>query len=208
MAPLFVFNKSADSLGSVTSLAIRLPATDCHNELYLIHPPQIAFGLELQPQCYTEFRILYNDKYRARISRLDGSQATLISQVWKDGDELGPKSASKLGKVNNTTLTPTAGTSTRDGLSSRRRSVSVLRHQPPSPPRHPLLTFVVDYNVAIKIIDKSQLDAVNLEKVYREVDIMKQLDHPHIIKLYQVMETKNMIYIVSEYASQGEIFGK
>lgn len=40
--------------------------------------------------------------------------------------------------------------------------------------------------VAIKIIDKSQLDAVNLEKVYREVDIMKQLDHPHIIKLYQV----------------------
>ncbi|XP_022188457.2 serine/threonine-protein kinase SIK2 isoform X2 [Nilaparvata lugens] len=60
--------------------------------------------------------------------------------------------------------------------------------------------------VAIKIIDKSQLDAVNLEKVYREVDIMKLLDHPHIIKLYQVMETKNMIYIVSEYASQGEIF--
>ncbi|KAF6205252.1 hypothetical protein GE061_019420 [Apolygus lucorum] len=63
-----------------------------------------------------------------------------------------------------------------------------------------------DLWVAIKIIDKSQLDPVNLQKVYREVDIMKQLDHPHIIKLYQVMETKNMIYIVSEYASQGEIF--
>lgn len=60
--------------------------------------------------------------------------------------------------------------------------------------------------VAIKIIDKSQLDASNLKKVYREVDIMKRLDHPHIIKLYQVMETKNMIYIVSEYASKGEIF--
>lgn len=60
--------------------------------------------------------------------------------------------------------------------------------------------------VAIKIIDKSQLDSSNLQKVYREVDIMKRLDHPHIIKLYQVMETKNMIYLVSEYASQGEIF--
>ncbi|XP_055840590.1 serine/threonine-protein kinase SIK2 isoform X2 [Episyrphus balteatus] len=60
--------------------------------------------------------------------------------------------------------------------------------------------------VAIKIIDKSQLDTSNLQKVYREVEIMKRLDHPHIIKLYQVMETKNMIYIVSEYASQGEIF--
>ncbi|XP_055302042.1 serine/threonine-protein kinase SIK1 isoform X2 [Sitodiplosis mosellana] len=60
--------------------------------------------------------------------------------------------------------------------------------------------------VAIKIIDKSQLDSGNLEKVYREVEIMKRLDHPHIIRLYQVMETKLMLYIVSEYASQGEIF--
>lgn len=40
--------------------------------------------------------------------------------------------------------------------------------------------------MAIKIIDKTQLDAVNLEKIYREVQIMKMLDHPHIIKLYQV----------------------
>ncbi|XP_061575341.1 serine/threonine-protein kinase SIK2 isoform X2 [Cololabis saira] len=60
--------------------------------------------------------------------------------------------------------------------------------------------------VAIKIIDKTQLDAVNLEKIYREVKIMKMLDHPHIIKLYQVMETKNMLYLVTEYAKSGEIF--
>ncbi|XP_033220169.1 MAP/microtubule affinity-regulating kinase 4-like isoform X3 [Belonocnema kinseyi] len=60
--------------------------------------------------------------------------------------------------------------------------------------------------VAIKIIDKTQLDPTNLEKVYREVEIMKQLEHPHIVKLYQVMETKNMIYMVCEYASRGEIF--
>ncbi|XP_078055091.1 serine/threonine-protein kinase SIK2a [Mustelus asterias] len=60
--------------------------------------------------------------------------------------------------------------------------------------------------VAIKIIDKSQLDAVNLEKIYREVQIMKLLDHPHIIKLYQVMETQNMLYLVTEYAKNGEIF--
>ncbi|XP_031635678.1 serine/threonine-protein kinase par-1 isoform X2 [Contarinia nasturtii] len=60
--------------------------------------------------------------------------------------------------------------------------------------------------VAIKIIDKSQLDSGNLEKVYREVEIMKRLDHPHIIRLYQVMETHSFLYIVSEYASKGEIF--
>lgn len=42
--------------------------------------------------------------------------------------------------------------------------------------------------MAIKIIDKSQLDPGNLQKVYREVDIMKRLDHPHIIRLYQVSD--------------------
>ncbi|CAG5129271.1 unnamed protein product, partial [Candidula unifasciata] len=60
--------------------------------------------------------------------------------------------------------------------------------------------------VAIKIIDKTQLDEVNLKKVYREVQIMKLINHNHIVKLYQVMETKNMLYLVSEYAPNGEIF--
>lgn len=60
--------------------------------------------------------------------------------------------------------------------------------------------------VAIKIIDKTQLDENNLQKIYREVQIMKLLSHPNIIKLYQVMETKNMLYLVSEYAPNGEIF--
>jgi len=60
--------------------------------------------------------------------------------------------------------------------------------------------------VAIKIIDKTQLDPSNLAKVYREVEVMKLLNHPNIVKLYQVMETKSMLYLVSEYAPQGEIF--
>ena len=62
--------------------------------------------------------------------------------------------------------------------------------------------------VAIKIIDKSQLDPSNLAKVYREVEVMKLVNHPNIVKLYQVMETKSMLYLVSEYAPRGEIFGQ
>lgn len=42
------------------------------------------------------------------------------------------------------------------------------------------------FQVAIKIIDKTRLNPPNLEKIYREVQIMKLLNHPHIIKLYQV----------------------
>ena len=64
------------------------------------------------------------------------------------------------------------------------------------------------FQVAIKIIDKSRLDESNLKKVYREVQVLKLLSHPNIVKLYQVMETKSMLYIVTEYATQGEIFGE
>ncbi|KAL6081575.1 hypothetical protein STEG23_005234, partial [Scotinomys teguina] len=44
---------------------------------------------------------------------------------------------------------------------------------------------VTKTQVAIKIIDKTRLDSSNLEKIYREVQLMKLLNHPHIIKLYQ-----------------------
>nr|XP_040036193.1 serine/threonine-protein kinase SIK3 homolog isoform X1 [Gasterosteus aculeatus aculeatus]XP_040036204.1 serine/threonine-protein kinase SIK3 homolog isoform X1 [Gasterosteus aculeatus aculeatus]XP_040036213.1 serine/threonine-protein kinase SIK3 homolog isoform X1 [Gasterosteus aculeatus aculeatus] len=60
--------------------------------------------------------------------------------------------------------------------------------------------------VAIKIVDKTQLDQQNLKKIFREVPIMKVLEHPPIIRLYEVMETERMIYLVTEYASGGEIF--
>ena len=40
--------------------------------------------------------------------------------------------------------------------------------------------------VAIKIIDKTQLNPGSLQKLFREVRIMKTLDHPNIVKLYQV----------------------
>ncbi|XP_053312847.1 serine/threonine-protein kinase SIK1 [Spea bombifrons] len=65
---------------------------------------------------------------------------------------------------------------------------------------------VTNTQVAIKIIDKTRLNEENLEKIYREVEIMKKLKHPHIIRLYQVMETKDMIYLVTEYAQNGELF--
>ncbi|XP_037081593.1 MAP/microtubule affinity-regulating kinase 3-like isoform X2 [Pollicipes pollicipes] len=60
--------------------------------------------------------------------------------------------------------------------------------------------------VAIKIIDKTQLNPGSLQKLFREVRIMKMLDHPNIVKLYQVIETKKTLYLVMEYASGGEVF--
>lgn len=45
-----------------------------------------------------------------------------------------------------------------------------------------------------------------MAKTYREISILKRLRHQHITRLYEVMESRTMIYLVTEYASQGEIF--
>lgn len=80
-----------------------------------------------------------------------------------------------------------------DTKSLKRRSAACLLvawlHFNASPPPSYSLTwipFILLLQVAIKIIDKTRLNSSNLEKIYREVQIMKLLNHPHIIKLYQV----------------------
>uniref|UniRef100_A0A3P9KW20 MAP/microtubule affinity-regulating kinase 3 n=1 Tax=Oryzias latipes TaxID=8090 RepID=A0A3P9KW20_ORYLA len=60
--------------------------------------------------------------------------------------------------------------------------------------------------VAIKIIDKTQLNPNSLQKLFREVRIMKILNHPNIVKLFEVIETDRTLYLVMEYASGGEVF--
>uniref|UniRef100_A0A672HDV3 MAP/microtubule affinity-regulating kinase 3 n=1 Tax=Salarias fasciatus TaxID=181472 RepID=A0A672HDV3_SALFA len=60
--------------------------------------------------------------------------------------------------------------------------------------------------VAIKIIDKTQLNPNSLQKLLREVRIMKILNHPNIVKLFEVIETDRTLYLVMEYASGGEVF--
>uniref|UniRef100_A0AAQ5ZAU4 non-specific serine/threonine protein kinase n=1 Tax=Amphiprion ocellaris TaxID=80972 RepID=A0AAQ5ZAU4_AMPOC len=60
--------------------------------------------------------------------------------------------------------------------------------------------------VAIKIIDKTQLNPTSLQKLFREVSVMKILKHPNIVKLFEVIETEKTLYLVMEYASGGEVF--
>ncbi|XP_016348314.1 MAP/microtubule affinity-regulating kinase 4-like isoform X1 [Sinocyclocheilus anshuiensis] len=60
--------------------------------------------------------------------------------------------------------------------------------------------------VAIKIIDKTQLNPTSLQKLFREVRIMKTLHHPNIVQLFEVIETEKTLYLVMEYASGGEVF--
>lgn len=41
--------------------------------------------------------------------------------------------------------------------------------------------------VAMKIVDRRNLDAENLTKMEREIEVLKTLNHPFVIKLYEVI---------------------
>ncbi|XP_046400164.1 serine/threonine-protein kinase NIM1 isoform X2 [Ischnura elegans] len=60
--------------------------------------------------------------------------------------------------------------------------------------------------VAIKIVDKSKLEPKTQRMLNREIATMDSLRHPHIIRLYEVIETLGRIHLVMEYASGGELF--
>ena len=61
-------------------------------------------------------------------------------------------------------------------------------------------------NVAIKIINKKNMDNNDLELVMNELYIMKICKYDHIIKLYDVYETSNFIYVVMEHCKNGNLF--
>uniref|UniRef100_G3TYX0 non-specific serine/threonine protein kinase n=1 Tax=Loxodonta africana TaxID=9785 RepID=G3TYX0_LOXAF len=65
---------------------------------------------------------------------------------------------------------------------------------------------ITGQEVAIKIIDKIQHTSSDLHRLYREIEIMKDLHHPNIVKLFEVIENEHALYIVMEYASGRDLF--
>ena len=46
----------------------------------------------------------------------------------------------------------------------------------------------------------------DVERVAREIHILKLIRHPHIIQLYEIIETPKQLYLITEYAPGGELF--
>eukprot|EP00834_Sanchytrium_tribonematis_P001010 NODE_21_length_42443_cov_0.822808.p21 type:complete len:245 gc:universal NODE_21_length_42443_cov_0.822808:775-1509(+) len=60
---------------------------------------------------------------------------------------------------------------------------------------------------AVKIIDKSNISTQKqIARIQREIRFLKLLQHPHIVKVYEVFESPNQIFIVMEYIQGGELF--
>lgn len=61
---------------------------------------------------------------------------------------------------------------------------------------------------AVKEIDKARAERMGAshKKFIAEVEILSRLDHPNILKIYEMMEDGKRYYIVSELCSGGELF--
>lgn len=57
----------------------------------------------------------------------------------------------------------------------------------------------------MKIIRKKKLTKESLIMLENEIEILKTLEHPHIIKLYEVLETDRVVFLILEQASGGEV---
>ncbi|KAG7663152.1 srk1 [[Candida] subhashii] len=60
--------------------------------------------------------------------------------------------------------------------------------------------------VAIKVLRKFQMDEKQKHAVLKEVTIMRQLNHPNIVKFIEFIDSSVYYYIVQELAPGGEIF--
>uniref|UniRef100_A0AC35TMB6 Protein kinase domain-containing protein n=1 Tax=Rhabditophanes sp. KR3021 TaxID=114890 RepID=A0AC35TMB6_9BILA len=52
--------------------------------------------------------------------------------------------------------------------------------------------------VAIKIIDKTKLDPVSTNHIMQEVRCMKLVQHPNIVRLYEVIDTQTKLFLILE----------
>ncbi|EGF77201.1 hypothetical protein BATDEDRAFT_92000 [Batrachochytrium dendrobatidis JAM81] len=63
------------------------------------------------------------------------------------------------------------------------------------------------YVVALKILFKSELSEAKVEKqLRREIEIQSHLRHPNILRLYGYFYDSKRVYLILEFAAQGEMY--
>ena len=60
---------------------------------------------------------------------------------------------------------------------------------------------------ALKIIDKSKINGSDSENdtIKNEINVLKKIDHPNIMKIYEFYEDKENFYIIAEFCDSGDV---
>lgn len=61
---------------------------------------------------------------------------------------------------------------------------------------------------AMKSLKKNAVLKDEAEKLFAEVNILRDMDHPHIVKLFELFQDDNHYYLITEFCSGGELFDK
>jgi serine/threonine protein kinase len=61
-------------------------------------------------------------------------------------------------------------------------------------------------DVAVKVVRKFEMNSTQRANILKEVQIMRQLDHPNIVKLVDFNESKQYYYLILELCPGGELF--
>ena len=59
---------------------------------------------------------------------------------------------------------------------------------------------------AVKLIKKDSMSNDEEQNFKYEINILKELDHPNIIKLFEIFEDEKKYYLVTELCKGGELF--
>jgi len=59
---------------------------------------------------------------------------------------------------------------------------------------------------AVKVLRKSHMDDDEKRMLFNEINILKEIDHPNIIKMYEFFEDEKRYYLVTEICKGGELF--
>ena len=60
--------------------------------------------------------------------------------------------------------------------------------------------------VAVKILEKENLSSQEMDMIQNEIEILKICQHPHILKLYDVIENDEKLYIITELIEGPELY--
>ncbi|XP_036423948.1 SNF related kinase b [Colossoma macropomum] len=60
--------------------------------------------------------------------------------------------------------------------------------------------------VAVKVIDKTKLDALAMGHLLQEVRCMKLVQHPNVVRLYEVIDTHSKLYLILELGDGGDMY--